>query len=128
MIRTARLRSALLGLAVLLIAACSTEKDAFINRTYHRLTARDNGWFNANEKLKETVAAMEKAYTDDYDEVLPIFIYGTDEQAKAMVPDLEKCIEKCSTVIERHSMDNGKGESNTWIDDAYFVIGKSHFY
>jgi tetratricopeptide (TPR) repeat protein len=44
------------------------------------------------------------------------------------VPDMEKCIEKCSTVIERHSMDNGKGESNTWIDDAYFVIGKSHFY
>ncbi len=128
MIRFAHLRSALLGLALLLIAACSTEKDAFLNRTYHRLTARDNGWFNANEKLKETVAAMEKAYVDDYDEVLPIFIYGTDEQAKAMVPDLEKCIEKCSTVIERHSMDNGKGESNTWIDDAYFVIGKSHFY
>ena len=128
MIRTAHLRSCLLGLAVLLIASCSTEKDTFISRTYHRLTARDNGWFNANEKLKETVAAMEKAYEDDYDEVLPIFIYGTPEQAKAMVPDLEKCIEKCSTVIERHSMDNGKGESNTWIDDAYFVIGRSHFY
>ncbi len=128
MIRAAHLRTALLVLSVLLIAACSTEKDAFINRTYHRLTARDNGWFNANEKLKETVAAMEKAYVDDYDEVLPIFIYGTPEQAKALVPDMEKCIEKCSTVIERHSMDNGKGESNTWIDDAYFVIGKAHFY
>lgn len=128
MIRTHHLRTGLLGLAVLLITACSTEKDAFLNRTYHRLTARDNGWFNANEKLKESVAAMEKAYVDDYDEVLPIFIYGTDEQAKAMVPDMEKCIEKCSTVIDRHSMDNGKGESNTWIDDAYFVLGKCHFY
>ena len=128
MIRAIHIRSCALGLAVVLIAACSTEKDAFINRTYHRLTARDNGWFNANEKLKETVAAMEKAYVDDYDEVLPIFIYGTEEQAKALVPDMEKCIEKCSTVIDRHSMDNGKGESNTWIDDAYFVIGKSHFY
>ncbi len=121
-------RNLLLALIVVLIAACSTEKDAFLNRTYHRLTARDNGWFNANEKLKETVAAMEKAYVDDYDEVLPIFIYGTEEQAKGLVPDLEKCIEKCSVVIERHSMDNGKGETNTWIDDAYFVIGKSHFY
>ncbi len=121
-------RLLLLVLTAAFIAACSTEKDAWVNRTYHRLTARDNGWFNANEKLKETVAAMEKAYVDDYDEVLPIFIYGTDEQAKAMVPDLEKCIEKCGTVIERHSMENGKGETNTWIDDAYFVIGKSHFY
>lgn len=128
MTHVAKLRIGFLGFALILISACSTEKDAWLNRTYHRLTARDNGWFNANEKLKETVAAMEKAYVDNYDEVLPIFVYGTDEQAKAMVPDIEKCIEKCSTVIERHSMDNGKGETNTWIDDAYFVIGKCHFY
>lgn len=99
-----------------------------MNRTYHRLTARDNGWFNANEKLKETVADMEKAHVDDYDEVLPIFIYGSEEQAKAMVPALEICIEKCGTVIERHAMEFGGKEANTWIDDAYFVMGKSHFY
>lgn len=128
MIRSHHISSAILCLGALVLAGCSTSKDSFVNRTYHRLTARDNGWFNANEKLKETVASMEKAYVDDYDEVLPIFIYGTDEQAKAMVPDLEKCLEKCGTVIERHSMDIGNKEQNTWIDDAYFVIGKSHFY
>ncbi|HRN35485.1 MAG TPA: hypothetical protein PLL18_01045 [Flavobacteriales bacterium] len=78
--------------AVLLIASCSTNKDAFLNRTFHRLTSRDNGWFNANEKLKETVAAMQKAHVDDYDEVLPIFVNGTEEEARAMVPELEICI------------------------------------
>ena len=128
MARIHPLRTVITGLSVLLLAGCCTEKDAFLNRTFHRLTARDNGWFNANEKLKETVAAMEKAYVDDFDEVLPIFIVGSEEQAKAMVPDLEICIDKCSTVIERHSMDIGKGEKNTWIDDAYFVIGRSHYY
>ncbi|HNI03577.1 MAG TPA: hypothetical protein PL010_03020 [Flavobacteriales bacterium] len=128
MARLDSFRSACLGSALLLLAGCSNEKDAFLNRTFHRLTARDNGWFNANEKLKETVAAMEKAYVDDYDEVLPIFIIGSEDQAKAMVPDLEICIDKCSTVIERHSMDIGKGEKNTWIDDAYFVAGRSHYY
>ena len=45
-------RSLLPGLLVLLFISCSQEKDAFLNRTFHRLTARDNGWFNANEKLK----------------------------------------------------------------------------
>lgn len=122
------IRLSLLGLALGMLAACSTTNDSFVNRTYHRLTARDNGWFNANEKLNESVAAMEKAYVDDYDEVLPIFIYGTDEQSKALVPDMEKCIEKCGTVIERHSMDIGNKEENTWIDDAYFVIGRANFY
>ena len=77
-----RLRDQSLMLA-LLVASCSQEKDAFLNRTFHRLTARDNGWFNANEKLKEVVTGIEDAHVDDYDEVLPLFVYGTDEQAKA---------------------------------------------
>lgn len=126
--RPARFRLALLGLSAVVLVACSTEKDAFLNRTFHRLVTRDNYWFNANEKLKETVAAMEKAYVDDYDEVLPIFVYGTEDQAKAMTPDLETCIEKCATVIDRHSMEIGGKEKNTWVDDAYFVVGKCHFY
>lgn len=103
-------------------------RNTFTSRTFHRLTTRDNGWFNANEKLKEVVADMEKAYVDDFDELLPVFIYGSEEQSKAIVPDLEKCIEKCSNVIERHSMDLENKEQNTWIDDSWFVIGRSHFY
>ncbi|MBS1570213.1 MAG: tetratricopeptide repeat protein [Bacteroidetes bacterium] len=113
---------------ILLVAACSTNKDAFLNRTFHKLVTRDNWWFNANEKLNETVANMQKAHVDDYDQVLPIFVDGTKEEAQAMTPDLEVCIEKCSTVIDRNSMEFDGKEKNKWIDDAWFVIGKSHFY
>lgn len=116
------------ALAILLMLGCSTSKDAFLNRTFHSLVTRDNGWFNANEKLKETVAAMQKAHWDDYDQVLPIFVNGTEEEARSMTPQLEICIEKCATVIDRHAMEIGGKEKNTWIDDAWFVIGKSHFY
>jgi len=118
---------AIIGLA-LAIAGCSQEKDSFMNRTYHRLTARDNGWFNANEKLKEKVQDIEDAHKDDFDAVLPVFVYGTDQQSKAAVPDLEKCIDKCSLVIERHSMEIQGKEKNTWVDDAWFVIARSQFY
>ncbi|MBK7944580.1 MAG: tetratricopeptide repeat protein [Flavobacteriales bacterium] len=117
----------LFSLAVAM-AGCSQEKDTFLSRTYHRLTARDNGWFNANEKLKEKVQDIEDAHKDDFDAVLPVFVYGTEQQSKAAVPDLEKCIDKCSLVIERHSMDIQGKEKNTWIDDAWFVIAKSQFY
>lgn len=115
-------------LVVLSAVGCSQEKDAFLNRTFHRLTARDNGWFNANEKLNEIVIGIEDAHVDDYDHVLPLFVYGTEEQARNAIPDLEKCIDKCSLVIERHSMDIEGKEKNSWIDDAFFVIAKSHFY
>ena len=122
-------RRYLLPLATLvLLAACSTEKDAFLNRTFHRLVTRDNGWFNANEKLKETVGAMQKAYVDDYDQVLPLFVIGTEDQAKGMVTDLEDCIERCATVIDRNSMEFGGEEKNTWVDNAWFVIGQCHFH
>lgn len=113
---------------MLLLVACSQEKDAFLNRTYHKLTARDNGWFNGNEKLKEVIAGIETAHVDNYDEVLPLFVYGTDAQAKAAIPDLEKCIDKCSVVIDRHTMNIEGKEKNKWIDDAWFVIAKSQFY
>lgn len=119
---------AALLLAVLLGVGCSQERDAFLNRTFHRLTTRDNGWFNANEKLKEVVAGIEDGHVDNYDQVLPLFVYGTDEQAKTATPDLEKCIDKCSLVIDRHSMNIEGKEKNKWIDDSWFVIAKSHFY
>ncbi len=107
------------------MVACSQERDAFLNRTFHRLTARDNGWFNANEKLKEKVMDIEDAHQDNFDEVLPLFVYGTEEQSRAAIPDLEKCIDKCSLVIERHSMDIEGKERNKWVDDAWFVIARS---
>jgi len=125
--RSFRLFGALL-LIMALGMGCSQEKDAFLNRTFHRLTTRDNGWFNANEKLKEVVVGIEATHVDDYDQILPLFVYGTEEQAKAAVPELEKCIDKCSLVIERHSMNIEGKEKNKWIDDSWFVIAKSHFY
>ncbi|MBK9421706.1 MAG: hypothetical protein IPN44_11765 [Flavobacteriales bacterium] len=115
-------------LAILVVVSCSTRKDAFLNRTFHALVTRDNSWFNANTKLQEAVADMQKAYVDDYDQVLPIFVNGTEDQAKGMVPTMEECIEKCATVIDRNSMEFDGKEKNNWIDDAWFVIGQSHFY
>ena len=43
----ARLHRTLIGMLLLALllhgAGCSTGKDAFLNRAYHRLTSRDNG-------------------------------------------------------------------------------------
>ena len=113
--------------ALLLLAACSTRKNNTMSRAWHRLLARDNAWFNANLKLNEINDGIEKAYVYNFDEVLPVFVHGTPEQAKAAIPEIEKCIEKCNTVIKRHSMEFEGKQKNKWIADAYFVIGKSHY-
>jgi len=99
-----------------------------MNRAYHNTTAHFNGYFNANEKVKEGVAALVLQHKDDYDNILPIFIYGDEAAAKSIYPEMNIAIEKCSRVIERHSMKIKGKERCKWIDDNYFVIGKANFY
>jgi tetratricopeptide (TPR) repeat protein len=123
---------------VLLLFACSTEKNAFPNKFYHALTTRYNVYFNANEKLKAAEANLLKKHIDDYDNLLEVFPYGTEENAKEVTPDLEIAIKKASKAIDKHSMRfkiKKKGESkaeerevNPFIDDSYFVLGRAYFF
>ncbi len=97
------------------------------------MTAHYNGYFNANELVKKGEAKIKLAQKEDYDKILPIFIYGDDKTAKSVYPEMEKAIEKCENVIRRHTIKaDNKGqkrpEYNKWIDENYGVIGKSYFY
>jgi tetratricopeptide (TPR) repeat protein len=113
---------------VLIIAGCSTKRNTWINRNYHNLNAKFNGYFNGNEALKEAVTAMEDNYKDDYNKVLPIYTYGDQKDAKTATPAMEKVFKKASFVIQRHSMSIKGKEYCSWIDDTYLMIGQSHFY
>jgi len=77
-------------------------------------------------KKKET--NLLESYPFDYSQLLPIFIYPDEARAQKMYPDMDKIIDKCSQVIERHSMYIKKKEHIKWIDDSYYLIGKARFY
>jgi tetratricopeptide (TPR) repeat protein len=115
-------------IALMLFAGCSTKKNTWINRNYHNLNAKFNGYFNGNEALKEAVNTMEDNYKDDYSKVLPIYTYGDQKDAKTATPAMEKVFKKASFVIQRHSMSIKGKEYCSWIDDTYLMIGQSHFY
>jgi len=99
-----------------------------ISRAYHNTTARYNGYFNAREIIRENEQRLKDGYAYDYSQLLPIFIYPTEEESQQMYPDMDKVIDKCSQVIERHTMYIRKKEHVKWIDDSYFLIGKARFY
>lgn len=120
-------------LTAVFAVSCSNKKDGTSYRAYHNMTAYYNGYFNANELVKKGEKQIKVAHKEDYDKVLPIFIIGDETTAKASYPDMEKAIEKCETVIRRHTIKaDNKGqkrpEYNKWIDENYAVIGKSYFY
>lgn len=99
-----------------------------MSRAYHNTTARYNGYFNARELMRENENNLYASYPYDYSQLLPIYVYPDENRSQQMYPDMDKVIDKCSEVIERHSIYIRKKEHIKWIDDSYFLIGKARFY
>ena len=110
------------------ISSCSTEKSNFFTRAFHNTTSHFNGYFNAREIIRQTERDLKEQKVDDYSQLLPIFIYPNEKESQALYPAMDKVIEKCSEVIERHSIYIRNKEHVKWIDDSYFLIGKARFY
>lgn len=85
---------------------------------YHNVTAKYNGWFNANELVEASVATLEAQHEDNYNEILPIYEYAAVENADIVKGDLDEAIKKVSVVVTLH-------EFSDWSDDCYLLIGKS---
>lgn len=119
------------GLIVVLavvFSSCSTKKNTFTRRAYHNLTAHYNGWWNGNESLKNGATKLSSDIPDEYSKILPVFNYGTAEQASMVGAEMDRAIEKGAMVAQRHSMWFRNREHCKWIDDSYLLIGKANFY
>lgn len=117
-----------LAIITLIFAGCSTQKDQWANRTYHQINAKYNGLFNAEEIYKETLEYLEDSHEDNYEQILHIFQYAGEQEAQSIESDMDIIYEKASVVIQRHSMNIDGVEHNKWIDNAYLLIAKSHFF
>ena len=119
---------------MLIAVACSTEKNTFINRTYHSTTAKYNGYWNANELIRVGLRDYRKNYKEDFYNILPLDLLPNEENVVDMYPVLDTAISKCKTVISKHSMPTAskpakkKAEHAKWIDQNWLLIGKANFY
>ena len=133
MIRPFRLVAFTIVLSAILLA-CSTEKNTVVNRTYHGMTARYNGHFNATELLRQAMSGYHNSLKEDYYNLLPIDPLPNEEEVVNMYPAIDTAIAKCSKVIQRHSMPSNdkpsknKEEHNPWIDENWTTIGIAQYY
>jgi len=122
----------LIGLNLGFFSSCSVNKDAFLNRTYHGMTAKYNGYFNANELLSMAVTSYEKSRKDDFYDWLRVQNSPNKEETKGMLSAIDTAVVKCTKVIQNHSMPAADGpkeaEYNPWIDENWLTIGKALFY
>lgn len=119
---------------LLIIVACSTEKNTLINRTYHGTTARWNGYFNATELINQSITSYRSSLKEDYYNILPIDPLPDEEEVIGLYPAIDTAIVKCTKVIQKHSMPSNdrpslkKEEHNQWVDENWITIGIANYY
>ncbi|MDB3907656.1 hypothetical protein N9355_09310, partial [Crocinitomicaceae bacterium] len=85
----------LLAIMTIFIVGCSTEKNTWINRNYHSLTAHYNGWYNANELIDQGMSSYRDGRIEDYYEILPIDPVPDTAEVSALYPSIDTAIVKC---------------------------------
>jgi len=111
-----------------LFNGCSTKKTGWAHRYYHSVITRFNGYFNANELMKEAEMSIDLAMPDDYTEILPVYKELPIENSELVSSDMDIVIEKCARVITKNSIRKRGVEHTKWVDDSYFLMGKAFYY
>ncbi len=103
-----------------------------MSRAYHNLTARYNGYYYSGVNIDDGIFKIEKNNKDNFEKVLPIYVYPSQENAKSTFPEFDKAIKKSSFCIQRHTIKDSKGNeapnAGKWIDNNWINIGISQFY
>jgi tetratricopeptide (TPR) repeat protein len=116
------------ALSLLLLGGCSTKKNTITRRMYHNLTSHYNVYWNGERSLKDGDKQLRGIAKDDYSKILRVHNYGTQANGSSMNSTMDRALEKTSICVQKHSMKFGSRERVKWIDDAYLVMGKAHFY
>ena len=115
-------------MGLLLLSGCSTKKNTLTRRMFHNLTSHYNVYFNGEASLKDGDKQLRTSVKDDYLKVLRVYNYGTQQNGMSLNATMDRALEKTSICVQKHSMKFGSRERVRWIDDAYLVMGKAHFY
>ena len=127
------------------LISCSVEKNSSMSRNYHNLISHYNIYFNGHESYKRGVEKASAAAKNDYNQILPLFLYEDEAVNSAVSGDMKQAIDKATKVITFHSItakptvkegnqspkDKAffeKNEYNKWVDDSYMMMGKAYMY
>lgn len=142
--------------SALFVSACSTEKNTFFTRAFHNITAHYNVYFNGAQSYKKGVKKVREDIADDYTTLLPVFKATKSNVPSAVAAQMDKAIKKSVKLIKTHSITvkpkrkgdglltkidpledylderreefRDRSEYCNWVDDAYLLMGKAHYY
>jgi tetratricopeptide (TPR) repeat protein len=117
-------KSLILLFAICLVSACVTQrkKDEAkgLKLFFHNLTAKYNGFFNAEVLVKDADEKLTAMHQDNYNKVLDVYPDLAVETYQSVIPDLDKAIEKSAVAATFH-------RPSHWTDDCYLLLGKAQY-
>jgi len=123
----------------LLLAACSTRKNKFLNRNWHAMNTYYNTIYNGNLAIDEGIQGVIRNYPEDYWNILPVErmqeappkkdIFDTESrQEEAKNPDFKRAEQKAVKAIQKHAMFIGGEEKNFQMDETFILLGKARYH
>lgn len=109
---------------ILIFAACASkvkrDEAKGLRKAYYNVTAKYNGYFNADVLIDESITKLEGMHRDNYNKILDIYPYVDVQNYSSAAPDLDKAIEKLAVVATVR-------RASDWTDDSYLQIGKAQY-
>ena len=127
-------KSCILIIIAVFTLQCSTEKNTTIHRGFHNLHAKYNGYFNANEIIKETYNEFLNSRKENYNSILPVFPTPNEAESKSWYAPMDTAYRKCELVIYKHRMPHtkkGRNRNKEWckyIDDNWMTMGRTRYF
>jgi len=125
-------RCAVLLFFGLLLTACSTKKDRFLNREWHALNTKYNVVFNGEMAFEQAWDGLQDGYQENFWEPLPIERFApknTTPLASASTQSPFALAEqKAVKAIAKHGMTIKGEEKNSQMVAAYALLGRARYY
>lgn len=83
---------------------------------------RYNYYFNANRKMDEALANMQRVRRDNYDSLIGLYPFDPNKDSTLMSADMDSIIRKVSVGIQIHD------PRTKWGDDMYLLLGQAYYY
>lgn len=96
-------------------------EEPWLKRNWNDMIAHYNIYFNAKQKLENSISTLARKHQDDFNTIIDVFPYGSEADANSIKDPLEIAMKKASKVIQNKP-------NSKWVDDAYFLIGQTQFF
>lgn len=117
-------KTLLLIVSISVVSACVSQRKKGDVKGFklfmHNITAKYNGYFNADVLVKDAFEKLSVQHQDNYNKILDVYPYVEVENFQSVSPDLDKAIEKVAVAATFH-------RPSHWADDSYLLLGKSQY-